>query len=191
MSSRVIRTKGVEEYAMAAGQVRRHHPNAHFLLVGPADEKSLDRLSPQEVADLRGAVNWPGPRSDIPQVLAASDLFVLPTFYPEGIPRVLLEAASMGLPLVATRSPGCVEVVEDGVNGYLVPVRDPTALAAYVQIVNAYCALGKVAEAKTANERAKWLLRRMPPENFSQGGFTMPKEYWDKWLQWTSAAGMW
>ena len=68
---------------------------------------------------------------------------------------------------------------------------DPTALAAYVQIVNAYCALGKVAEAKTANERAKWLLRRMPPEAFNQGGFTMPKEYWDKWLQWTSAAGMW
>jgi tetratricopeptide (TPR) repeat protein len=68
---------------------------------------------------------------------------------------------------------------------------DPTALAAYVQIVNAYCALNKVAEAKTANERAKWLLRKMPPEAFSDGGFTMPKEYWDKWLQWTSAAGMW
>jgi tetratricopeptide (TPR) repeat protein len=68
---------------------------------------------------------------------------------------------------------------------------DPSALAAYVQIVNAYCALGKTAEAKTANERAKWLLRRMPPEAFADGGFTMPKEYWDKWLQWTSAAGLW
>jgi glycosyltransferase involved in cell wall biosynthesis len=132
MISRVIRTKGVEEYALAAAQVRRHHPNAHFLLVGPADEKSLDRLSPQEIANLRAAVNWPGPRSDIPQVLAASDLFVLPTFYREGIPRVLLEAASMGLPLVATCSPGCVEVVEEGVNGHLVPVRNPTALAAAI-----------------------------------------------------------
>jgi tetratricopeptide (TPR) repeat protein len=68
---------------------------------------------------------------------------------------------------------------------------DPSALAAYVQIVNAYCALGKVPEAKTANERAKWLLRKMPAEAFADGGFTMPKEYWDKWLQWTSAAGMW
>jgi tetratricopeptide (TPR) repeat protein len=69
---------------------------------------------------------------------------------------------------------------------------DPTALAAYVQIVNAYCALGKFAEAKTANERAKWLLRRMPAEAFNtEGGFTMPKEYWDQWLQWTSFAGMW
>jgi tetratricopeptide (TPR) repeat protein len=68
---------------------------------------------------------------------------------------------------------------------------DPSALAAYVQIVNAYCALGKVPEAKTANERAKWLLRKMPAEAFNDGGFTMPKEYWDKWLQWTSSAGMW
>lgn len=68
---------------------------------------------------------------------------------------------------------------------------DPSALAAYVQIVNAYCALGKVAEAKAANERAKWLLRKMPSEAFSDGGFTMPKEYWNKWLEWTSAAGMW
>ena len=52
-----------------------------------------------------------------------------------------------------------------------------------MQIVNAYCALGKTDEAKTANERAKWLLRRMPPDAFKDGGFTMPKEYWDQWLQ--------
>jgi glycosyltransferase involved in cell wall biosynthesis len=132
MISRVIRTKGVLEYAAAAAAVRRRHPEAHFLLVGPADDRSLDRLSPAERAELVGAVNWPGPRSDVAQVLAASDVFVLPTFYREGIPRALLEAASMGLPLVSTRSPGCTEVVEDGVNGYLVPVRDPTALAAAV-----------------------------------------------------------
>jgi len=68
---------------------------------------------------------------------------------------------------------------------------DPSALAAYVQIVNAYCALGKFNEAKTANERAKWLLKKMPAEAFNDGGFTMPKEYWDKWLQWTGNAGIW
>jgi tetratricopeptide (TPR) repeat protein len=67
---------------------------------------------------------------------------------------------------------------------------DPSALAAYVQIVNAYCALGKPAEAKTANERAKWLLRRMPPEAFDNGGFTMPKKYWEDWLKWTSDSGV-
>ncbi len=67
---------------------------------------------------------------------------------------------------------------------------DPSALAAYVQIVNSYCALGKTSEAKAANERAKWLLRRMPREAFQDGKFSMPKEYWDEWLKWTSTAGM-
>jgi tetratricopeptide (TPR) repeat protein len=68
---------------------------------------------------------------------------------------------------------------------------DPAALAAYVQIVNAYCALGKFAEAKTANERAKWLLKKMPEEAFKGGGFNMPKEYWEKWLSWTASSGVW
>jgi glycosyltransferase involved in cell wall biosynthesis len=54
---------------------------------------------------------------------------VLPTFYREGIPRVLLEAASMGLPIVTTDTPGCNQVVEDGVNGFLIPTRDADALA--------------------------------------------------------------
>ena len=68
---------------------------------------------------------------------------------------------------------------------------DPSALAAYVQIVNSYCALGKIDEAKTANERAKWLLARIPAESFKDGTFSMPKEYWEQWLKWTSQAGMW
>jgi tetratricopeptide (TPR) repeat protein len=68
---------------------------------------------------------------------------------------------------------------------------DPSALAAYVQIVNAYCAMGKTQEAKAANERAKWLLRRMPPDAFSDNGLGMPRKYWDQWLAWTSNSGMW
>ncbi|HEY1685860.1 MAG TPA: tetratricopeptide repeat protein [Tepidisphaeraceae bacterium] len=68
---------------------------------------------------------------------------------------------------------------------------DPSALAAYVQIVNAYVAMGKTQEAKAANERAKWLLRRMPPDAFSDNGLGMPRKYWDQWLAWTSNSGMW
>lgn len=68
---------------------------------------------------------------------------------------------------------------------------DPAALAAYVQIVNAYCAMGRIEEARTANERAKWLLRRMPADAFANGSFSMPKEYWEQWLKWTSDAGIW
>ncbi len=68
---------------------------------------------------------------------------------------------------------------------------DPSALAAYVQIVNANCALGKMDEAKTANERAKTLLRRMPADAFKNGNVVMPREYWEKWLKWSGEVGMW
>jgi len=66
---------------------------------------------------------------------------------------------------------------------------DPSALAAYVQIVNANCALGRMAEAKAANERAKWLLRRMPAEAFANGTFSMPRKYWEDWLRWSGETG--
>lgn len=68
---------------------------------------------------------------------------------------------------------------------------DPSALSAYVQIVNSYCALGRFEEARAANERAKVLLKKMPPETFADGSFSMPKEYWQEWLKWTADSGMW
>jgi tetratricopeptide (TPR) repeat protein len=70
---------------------------------------------------------------------------------------------------------------------------DPSALAAYVQIVNANVALGRLEEAKAANERAKWMLRRMPAEAFSDSGgtFGMPQAYWEQWLRWSGEAGIW
>jgi tetratricopeptide (TPR) repeat protein len=67
---------------------------------------------------------------------------------------------------------------------------DPCSLAAYVQIVNSYCALGKPEEAKAANERAKWMVRRMPETAFENGEFSMPKKYWEDWLKWTSTSGL-
>jgi N,N'-diacetylbacillosaminyl-diphospho-undecaprenol alpha-1,3-N-acetylgalactosaminyltransferase len=78
---------------------------------------------------LKRDVHWLGHRSDIPSILSISDIFVLPSIYREGIPRVLLEAAAMKLPIVTTNSPGCKEVVENGVNGFLVPAHDSTALS--------------------------------------------------------------
>ncbi len=129
MISRVIRTKGVLEFMAAAREINARHSNVRFLLIGPADDQSLDRLTAAELDQLQASVIWPGRRDDVPIVLAISDLFVFPSAYPEGIPRVLLEAASMGLPLITTNSPGCKEVVEHNVNGLLVPVHDPAALA--------------------------------------------------------------
>jgi tetratricopeptide (TPR) repeat protein len=68
---------------------------------------------------------------------------------------------------------------------------DPASVSAYVQIVNAYFALGKPEEAKAANNRAKWMLQHMPADAFKDGAFSMPKKYWDQWLQWTNDSGMW
>jgi glycosyltransferase involved in cell wall biosynthesis len=128
MVARVLRTKGVAEFVAAARDVRQQLPEARFLLVGPHDADSADRFTAAELEDFARVVQLPGSRRDVPRVLSATDVFVLPSFLREGIPRALLEAASMGLPLVTTDSPGCNDVVEDGVNGFLVPLRDPAAL---------------------------------------------------------------
>src|SRR5205823_6427484 len=68
---------------------------------------------------------------------------------------------------------------------------DPSVLAAYVQIINSWIKLGKPDEARTANERAKWLLRKMPPTAFEEtAGLEMNKQYWEQWLKWSNDAGV-
>jgi glycosyltransferase involved in cell wall biosynthesis len=76
MISRVIRSKGVLEFMRAAEIVREHHPQVRFVLVGPLDEDSIDRLSPKELAQLTHTVTWLGARQDIPLLLSISSIFV-------------------------------------------------------------------------------------------------------------------
>jgi glycosyltransferase involved in cell wall biosynthesis len=129
MISRIIRSKGILEFAHAARAVRTQYPDTQFLLIGPEDKESVDPLTIEELGHIKQEVTWLGPRRDIVSLLAASDIFVLPTSYREGIPRVLLEAASMGLPIVTTDLPGCKEVVTNRVNGLVIPVKDSNALS--------------------------------------------------------------
>jgi glycosyltransferase involved in cell wall biosynthesis len=129
MVSRIIKTKGVFEFLESAREINGCYSNVYFLLVGPVDNESLDRLSDSELEQLKQVTNWIGPRRDIATILAVSDIFVLPSAYREGIPRVLLEAASMGLPIITTDSPGCREVADNDVNGFLVPLYDAAALS--------------------------------------------------------------
>ncbi|PYV44671.1 MAG: hypothetical protein DMG06_05525 [Acidobacteria bacterium] len=129
MVSRVIRSKGVLEFMAASRVVSQFCRQVRFLLIGPEDPDSVDRLDLEQLNQLKQTVTWPGPSRDVPAILGISDIFVLPSAYKEGIPRVLLEAASMALPIVTTNSSGCNEVVEDGVNGFLVPVHDSHALS--------------------------------------------------------------
>jgi glycosyltransferase involved in cell wall biosynthesis len=128
MVSRLVRTKGVAEFCAAARAVRTQRPDCTFLLVGPLSSEGWQAVSRREVEG-NPDVRWLGPRHDVPALLALSDVFALPTFYREGVPRALLEAAALGLPLVSTDMPGCRDVIRDGCNGILVPPRDAPALA--------------------------------------------------------------
>src|SRR2546429_641561 len=132
MISRLVAQKGVRDFIHAAALVRQQRPDSVFLLIGPASSEGRGAVSSREVERSARDGRYLGPRSDVSDLLALSDLFVLPTYLREGIPRVLLDAAALGLPLVTTDTPGCKEIVRDGWNGLLVPPQDPRRLAAAV-----------------------------------------------------------
>jgi glycosyltransferase involved in cell wall biosynthesis len=125
---RIVRDKGIVELAEAWKAIRSEHPDARLLLVGPFEPQ--DPVPPETEAFLRDdpRVLLAGADWNTPPLYAAMDAVVLPT-YREGFPNVPLEAAAMGLPVVATRVPGCVDAVADGETGILVPPRDAAALA--------------------------------------------------------------
>lgn len=129
MISRILGSKGVGEYANAAIAVKKTHPEARFRLVGFFD-KGPDSVSEAELEKwIEGGVEFLGPSDDVRPDLAACRIYVLPS-YREGTPRSVLEAMATGRPIITTDAPGCRETVQHGVNGYLVPVRDPETLAA-------------------------------------------------------------
>jgi glycosyltransferase involved in cell wall biosynthesis len=127
MIARLVRSKGILLFADVARKIKLRMPGTHFLLIGPHNQESIDSLSVSEVEQLCEVIQWIGHQPQVEDYLAISDIFVLPAER-EGIPRVLVEAASMGLPIVATDVPGCTEVVENNTNGFLVPAHDVNAL---------------------------------------------------------------
>ena len=133
MVSRALRAKGVFEFLDAADQLKLRFPEARFVLAGGTEEASHNGLK-AEILERKMSKEgsnfiWLGHRHDIPLLLAASDICVLPSFYREGVPRNLLEAMAMAKPIVTTDSVGCRETVEDGWNGYIIPIKNSRALA--------------------------------------------------------------
>lgn len=127
--ARLLREKGVVQYADAARIVRRQHPQARFILLGGLDDNpgSLTQADVQAWVD-EGILQWHG-HVPVQPWMAQASVYVLPS-YREGVPVSTQEAMAMGRAVITTDVPGCRETVVDGVNGFLVPPRDAQALAA-------------------------------------------------------------
>lgn len=130
LASRMLWAKGVGEFVAAARRLRERGVRARFVLVGDTDAGNPATVPEAQLTawTKSGVVEWQGRREDIPAVFAGAHIVCLPS-YREGLPRVLIEAASCARAIVATDVPGCREIVEDGVNGLLVAPRDAESLA--------------------------------------------------------------
>jgi len=133
LAARLLWDKGLAEYAQAARQLLAQGRPIRFLLAGTPDLGNPAAVPESAVRAWidEGLIEWLGHVDDMPGLLASVDMVVLPS-YREGLPKTLIEAAACGLPLVTTDVPGCREVVRDGIDGLLVPVRDAEALAAAI-----------------------------------------------------------
>ena len=129
--SRMLWPKGVGEFVAAAESLRPEFADVRFVLVGDTDDGNPQAVPRERLKawHAQGVVQWLGRRDDIPEILAASHIVALPSSYGEGIPKILIEAAASGRPIVTTDTPGCREIVRDGENGLLVPKGRPDALA--------------------------------------------------------------
>jgi glycosyltransferase involved in cell wall biosynthesis len=130
LPARLLTDKGIREFCTAADLLAERNVDCEFVLAGPLDPDNPSGISRPELDKLvqLGHVTWVGQQDDMPDVLRNSHVVVLPS-YREGMPKALIEAAAAGRPIVTTDVPGCRDVVEDGVSGIIVPVRNALALA--------------------------------------------------------------
>lgn len=154
---RLVAEKGYREVFAAARAVRDAHPQVRFVVAGPADLDKADAITQDELdrASAEAGVTFLGMRRDVERLYLGFDLYVLAS-HREGWPRSAMEAAAMGLPIVATDIRGCRQVVDHDVNGLLVPVRDPAALTAAIGALvgddDRRRAMGQAARAKARTD---------------------------------------
>lgn len=134
-ASRLLIEKGVREFVEAARILRRKGTEARFVLAGAIAPGNPTSISEGEYHrwTKEGIVDCVGYQKDLRSFLAESDIVTLPSYYGEGVPKILIEAAACGKAIVTTDWPGCRDIVTDQVNGLLVPPRDSTALAAALE----------------------------------------------------------
>ncbi len=136
LASRMLRDKGIDEFVVAARTLRQAGVRARFVLVGETDPGNPTAISGEQLRQWAdsGVIEWWGHQTNMKDVLAQAHLVCLPSLR-EGVPKVLIEAAACGRAIVTTDAPGCREIVRNGENGLLVPVRDSLALAEAIRLL--------------------------------------------------------
>ena len=131
LPSRLIKEKGVFDFIDAVRILQSLNVNARFALVGNIDYGNPSAMSDHQIQEWvnEGVVEWWGWRSDMEKVFQESHLICLPTYYREGVPKTLLEAAACGRAIIATDTPGCKEIVINNENGILITPRNSKMLA--------------------------------------------------------------
>lgn len=129
--ARLLAEKGIHDYITAAKIVKSSYPEAKFIVLGAVDKEALGALKDAELNQFIGEdiIEHPGHVDNVSEWIAKSSVFVLPSYYREGVPRSTQEAMAIGRPVITTDVPGCRETVVDGVNGFLVEKWNPEALA--------------------------------------------------------------
>ena len=129
--ARLLAEKGIHDYIAAAKIVKDSYSEAKFFVLGTVDKEALGALKDSELKQAieDKIIEHPGHVSDVAEWIAKSSVFVLPSYYREGVPRSTQEAMAIGRAVITTDVPGCRETVVDGVNGFLVEKWNPQALA--------------------------------------------------------------
>ncbi|OIU86259.1 glycosyltransferase family 4 protein [Acinetobacter sp. AR2-3] len=129
--ARLLAEKGIHDYLKAAKIVKEKYPSVKFTVLGAIDKEALGSLKEEELENLvkTNIIEYPGHVSNVSEWIENSSVFVLPSYYREGVPRSTQEAMAIGRAIITTDVPGCRETVVDGVNGFLVPKWNPEALA--------------------------------------------------------------
>ena len=128
--SRIMKEKGADQYLEAAEYIREKYPNTRFHICGFCEQAYEQRL--KDLHD-KGVIYYHGMVRDVKQVIAKTHCTIHPTYYPEGLSNVLLESAACARALITTNRSGCREVIDDGVNGYVVEQKNAQDLIAKIE----------------------------------------------------------
>lgn len=135
LASRMLWSKGIKEFVDASLIINKKFPNAKFKLIGRIDEKNSDGVDISYLQNLSQYkhIKWYGHTDNMLKVFSESNIVCLPTFYGEGIPKVLIEASACQRAVICSNIPGCTEIIQDGINGLIIEPKNSLLLAEAIE----------------------------------------------------------